>query len=105
MAKFGHLLISGIVWIAIAVGVGVFGSWLTKQAGFWPILGWLIAIIGFGFAAISALQVWRITSLQMHGMRIMRDDPEGFAEAKRRYESALPPLRKPKGDDRTTGER
>jgi hypothetical protein len=89
MSKFGHVLISGIVWIVIAIGVGVLGSWLITPARGWPILGWPLAIIGFGFAGMSALHLWRMTSLQMQGLRMMRDNPEGFQEAKRRYEDAM----------------
>jgi len=89
MATFGHVLISGIVWILIAIGVGILGSWLTTLSGIWPFLGWPLAMIGFGFAGMSALHLWRITSLQIQGMRMMRDDPEGFEEAKRRYEDAM----------------
>ena len=86
MAKFGHVFISGIVWIAIAIGIGILGSWLTILSGLWPILGWLLTIIGYGFAGLSALHLWRITSYQIRGMRMMRDDPERFKELKRRYE-------------------
>ena len=89
MAKFGHTLISGIVWIAIAIGIGYFGFWLTKQSDSLAILGWPIAIIGYGFAGMTILHVWRITSMQLRGMRMMRADPEGFEEAKRSYEETM----------------
>ena len=90
MAKFGHVLISGIVTIVIAVATGVSGSWLTTQSGSWSILGWPICVFAFGYAGISALHVWRISSLQMKGMRMMRDDPKWFEEAKRRYQETIP---------------
>lgn len=96
MAKFGHVLISGIVWIVIALGVGIFGFWLTTQSDFWPILGWPIAIICLGFAGVSALHLWRITTLQMRGMRMMRDNPQAFETAKRAYKQAIHPIDKEK---------
>jgi len=87
--KFGHVFISGLVWILISACIGLCGSWLTLQSGGWPILGWPMTIIGFGFAVMSASHLWRVTNLQRQGMRMMRDDPQGFAEAKRCYEEAM----------------
>mgnify|MGYP001588157761 CR=1 FL=1 len=89
MAKFGHVFISGIVWIVIAAGIGILGSWLTSVSGICCYLGWLLAVVGYGFAGLSLLHLWRMTTFQMRGMRMMRDDPERFAEARRRYEEAM----------------
>jgi hypothetical protein len=88
MAKFGHVFISGIAWIAIAVGVGSVGSWMTQWDGWWRVAGWLIAVIGWGFAVLSGVQLWSITRWQLKGMRLARDDPEAFARMMRRYDEA-----------------
>ena len=61
MAKFGHVLISGLIWIAIAIGIGLLGSWMTTLGGIWSVLGWIIALAGYGFAVMSGLHLWRIT--------------------------------------------
>lgn len=89
MAKFGHMFISGIIWIAIAVGIGIIGSWLTNLSGIWSVLGWLLAVIGYSFAGLSTLHLWRITNFQIRGMRMIREDPEGFKELRRRYEEVM----------------
>ncbi len=99
MARFGHAFISGAVWIGIAVGIGLFGSWMTKHDGYLSILGWLIAIVGYGFAFVSGYHLWRITSFQLKGMKMMQEDPEGFARSKREYDEAM---RRVENDDSET---
>ncbi len=89
MAKFGHVFISGTIWIAIAAGIGVLGSWMTGLDGVWCVVGWLLAMVGWGFAVMSAVHLWRITSLQIKGMRMVRDDPEGFARLSQQYDEAM----------------
>lgn len=96
MAKFGHIFISGLIWIALEVGIGLVGIWMTGLDGLWCILGWIIVVVAFGSASMSAGHLWRITSFQVKGMRMMRimrmrmvgDDPEAV-EARRRYEEAV----------------
>ena len=90
MAKFGHVFISGIIWVTLAAGVGVLGSWMTTFDGFWFVVGWLLAIVGWGFAVMSGLHLWRITSLQMKGLRMMREDAKGFTRVKQQYDEAMP---------------
>lgn len=80
--KFGHMLIPGIIWILIALGVGVLGAWLGG------IFGRLVSFVGFGFAALSTWYLSRITLLQWKGMRMMKEDPQAFAELRRGYEDA-----------------
>lgn len=89
MAKFGHVLISGLIWIALEVGIGLVGIWMTGLDGLWSILGWIIVVVAFGSASMSAGHLWRVTWFQVKGMRMMRDDPEEAVEARRRYEEAV----------------
>jgi len=62
---------------------------MTGLSGFWSIVGWLLALIGYGFAISATVHLCRITSLQIKGMRMMREDPQAFEAAKRRYEGAM----------------
>jgi hypothetical protein len=91
--KFGYTLIAGILWIAIAVGIGILGSWLTTRGGGWPILGWILAVLGWGFAGLSVVQLWRMTSMQIKGMRMMRNQPEDFERARQEFEQATGDIR------------
>lgn len=90
MAKFGHTLIAGIVWIAIAFGVGIGGALIEQRwdGSIWKIVGWIMMIAGFGFGTISGLTLIRITRLQIKGMRMMRDNPEEFAKLRQQYYEA-----------------
>ena len=56
---------------------------MTTFDGFWFVVGW-------GFAVMSGLHLWRIASLQMKGMRMMREDPKGFPRVKQQYDEAMP---------------
>lgn len=89
MARFGHVIVSGIAWILLALGLGFFGLWLIARPGLWGVLGWPVAFAGFGFAVMSAVHLWRITRLKVQGMRWERADPEGFEEARREYDEAM----------------
>ena len=80
--KFGPTFISGIVWILIALGIGVLGSRITGT------VGWAVSLLGFGFAGLSIWHLSRITLLQWKGMRMMKEDPQAFAELRRSYEDA-----------------
>ncbi len=89
MAKFGHVIISGLVWIVIAVGFGALGLWMVTLTGSLSILGIIIAVLGFGFVFLSISHLLRITYLQIRGMRMMRDDPEIFEEMRQKYKEAV----------------
>lgn len=80
MAKFGHVLISGLLWIAIAIAVGLLGSWMTTLGGVWSVLGWITAVAGYGFAALSVYHLWRVTFATVMGMRMKREEPERSAQ-------------------------
>lgn len=83
MAKFGHVLISGIAWILICVLVAILGGRLGGALG--TVLSW----VGWLFAALAAWHLIRMTSLQIRGMRMAQQDPEGFARLREEYEDAL----------------
>lgn len=88
MAKFGHLLISGILWVLIAGAIGWFGLNLVERGGVFVVLGWAIAIGAFAFAGLSVLHISKTARGQRAASRWRRNDPEGFARAEERYEGA-----------------
>lgn len=88
MAKFGHAFISGVLWVLIAVGIGLGGLWIVDASGLWAVLGWIIALIAFAFAGMSFMQLFRVASLTRQGLRMMEEDPDRFEEAQRRFDEA-----------------
>jgi hypothetical protein len=89
MARVGHILISGIVWVVIAGAIGWFGLSLADSGGMWSVLGWLIAFLAFGFAGISLMQLFRMVWLHWQSMHWMQKDPKASAEARHGYEAAI----------------
>ena len=89
MAKFGNTLIVGFVWIAISVGIGIYGSRLSNSPGFLGVVGWVISILGFGFALMSAMHLYRMVRGTMKALKRQKDDPEGFAKAQLDYKNAM----------------
>ena len=48
MAKFGHTFLAGMIWIAIAVAVGIVGLRIEG------IFGVILVFVGFGFAVYGS---------------------------------------------------
>jgi len=48
-----QFVITGVLWTAIAFGVGYGGVSLTDSGGFLSVIGWGLAIVGFGFSGMS----------------------------------------------------
>ena len=86
MAKFGRKFLSGLPWIVIGVAVGIWGSRIEG------IFGWILSIVGFGWAILGALHLYRVTSYTIKGMRMMEEDPEEWARLKQDYEDAVEQL-------------
>lgn len=88
MARFGRFLKTGIGAIALAVAVGFLGLWIKGFGGVWSVLGWIVAVVGFGMAWLSLWQVVRVTRLQRRGMKMAREDPERFERLRQEYREA-----------------
>jgi hypothetical protein len=89
MPTVGNTLIVGIIWIAISVAVGIFGSRLSHSAGFLGIVGWIVTLAGFGFAVMSGIHlIWMVTGT-LKALKWQRHDPAGFAKTKSDYERAM----------------
>lgn len=52
--------LAGVLWTAIAFGIGCIGVWLKSYSGLWTFVGWSLIILGFGFAGDSILALIRL---------------------------------------------
>jgi hypothetical protein len=89
MAKVGHILISGIIWIVIAIGIGGLGFWMTRWGGLWCVSGWAMVIVCGGFVGITASQLCSLIWLSMKSLRMMRHHPEEYARLKTQFDDAM----------------
>lgn len=89
MAKLGNTVIVGIIWIVIAIAIALFGTKLTSQPGLVSIIGWIISIIGYGFAAASTMHLFRMVSGNMKAIKWQEKDPEGFKKKQEEYRNAM----------------
>ncbi len=55
MAKFGHWFLSGVLWVAIAFGIGLLGLWVVSLGGIWSRFGQVVVLAGFSFAGLAVL--------------------------------------------------
>lgn len=88
MGLLGRKLISGIVWILISLGIGVWGVSLSESTGFMGVLGWIISFMGFGFAVMSISHLFKLVYYYIKGVRMKKEDPEALDKLIRDYENA-----------------
>lgn len=90
MASFGNWLLSGIVWLVIAIAVGVSGGWLRHGGGGGVVtpIGWLLQILGFGCGGLFLWQIVRTSWYQMRGAWLATNHPEELVALQRGYDAA-----------------
>lgn len=91
MASFGSWFLSGLVWLVIAIAVGMLGGWLRHEVGggVATFVGWLLQILGFGCGGLFLWQIVRTSWYQMRGAWVATNHPEEFAASRRAYDAAM----------------
>jgi hypothetical protein len=96
--RIRQVVLYGIISAAITGAVGWFGMSLTDNGGFISLLGWVLGIGGYAFAGMALWHVVRTVSLHRKGMKMMRDDPAGFAALANQFEEANKRLEQSDGE-------
>lgn len=76
-------IISGIIWIAIFIAIGIYG---TRLGG---TLGTVVSYAGWLFAVLSFMHVVKVITYTMKGVKMMKEDPERFNKLRREYHNAM----------------
>lgn len=90
MAKFGHYFLSGLGFIGFCLAGVFFGVVMeqsdvraVRSAG--TVLFWIAGML----ASLSAWHLFIRTRAMFRGLRMEREDPEGFAQLQREYREAM----------------
>ena len=76
-------IISGVIWIAIFVAIGIYG------AGLGGTLGTVVSYAGWLFAVLSIMHVAKVVTYTMKGIKMMKENPEKFDKLRNEYHSAM----------------
>lgn len=78
-----NTIVSGIIWIAIFIAIGIFA---TRLGG---ALGTIVSYAGWLFAVLSIVHVAKVIMYTIKGIRMMKNDPEKFNKLRNEYHDAM----------------
>ena len=76
-------IISGIIWTAIFIAIGIFGA---RMGG---TFGSVVSYAGWLFAVLSIMHVAKVITYTIKGMKMLKEDPERFNKLRSEYHNAL----------------
>lgn len=76
-------IISGIIWIAIFVAIGIFGARLGGT------FGTMVSYAGWLFAVLSVIHVAKVITYTIKGIKMMKEDPDKFIKLRNEYHNAV----------------
>jgi len=76
-------IISGIIWTAIFIAIGIVGARLGGT------FGTVVSYAGWLFAALSIIHVAKVIAYTINGIKMLKEDPEKFNKMRSEYHDAM----------------
>lgn len=76
-------IISGVIWIAIFIAIGIVGARLGGT------FGTVVSYAGWLFAALSVMHVGKVIAYTIKGIKMIKENPDKFNKLRSEYRNAM----------------